>query len=113
MKDGESIVIGGLLSNDKKQTTYKVPFLHKIPFWVASYLHLKGVIERKTDLVIQITPKIIEDAYTGIAKSKEVSDYEDYVIQRHLSKDQNLDNYNEANQENQLQNIELQDKGGE
>ena len=113
VKDGESIVIGGLLSNDKKQTTYKVPFLHKIPFLGSKLFTSKGVIERKTDLVIQITPKIIEDAYTGIAKSKEVSDYEDYVIQRHLSKDQNLDNYNEANQENQLQNIESQDKGGE
>ena len=44
-------------------------------------LHL-SVIERKTDLVIQITPKIIEDAYTGIVKSKEVADYEKYVIQR-------------------------------
>jgi len=32
VKDGESIVIGGLLSNDRKQTTYRMPFLHKIPW---------------------------------------------------------------------------------
>ena len=82
VKDGESIVIGGLLSNDKKQTTYKVPFLHKIPYLGEKFFTSRGVIERKTDLVIQITPKIIEDAYTGIVKSKEVADYENYVIQR-------------------------------
>jgi len=82
VKDGESIVIGGLLSNDKKQTTYKVPFLHKIPYLGEKFFTSRGVIERKTDLVIQITPKIIEDAYTGIVKSKEVADYEKYVIQR-------------------------------
>lgn len=82
VKDGESIVIGGLLSNDKKQTTYKVPFFHKIPYLGEKFFTSRGVIERKTDLVIQITPKIIEDAYTGIVKSKEVADYENYVIQR-------------------------------
>ena len=81
VKDGESIVIGGLLSNDKKQTVYKVPYLHKIKFLgIGDRLFTsKGVIERKTDLIIQITPKIIEDAYTGIVKSNEVSEYEKYV----------------------------------
>ena len=80
VRDGESIIIGGLLSNDKKKTTFKVPILHKIPYLGEKIFTSRGVIERKTDLVIQITPKIIEDAYTGIVKSKEVSDYEKYVI---------------------------------
>jgi len=74
------------LSNDKKQTTYKVPILNKIPIIGKILFTSKGVIERKTDLVIQITPKIIVDAYSGIVKSEEVSIYEDYVIKRHLSK---------------------------
>ena len=42
VKDGESIVIGGLLSNDKKQTTYKFPYLHKYLGWGRNYLHLKA-----------------------------------------------------------------------
>ena len=37
------------------------------------------MIERKTDLVIQITPKIIVDEYTGITKSDEMIKYEKYV----------------------------------
>jgi len=87
VRDGESIIIGGLLSNDKKKTTFKVPLLHKIPYLGEKVFTSRGVIERKTDLVIQITPKIIEDAYTGIVKSKEVAEYEKYVIGGQLSQD--------------------------
>ena len=99
VKDGESIVIGGLLSNDKKQTTYKVPFLHKIPIIGSRLFTSKGVIERKTDLVIQITPKIIQDAYTGIVKSKEVAEYEEYVTKSFLSG-------NETNEPGSVNNVD-------
>jgi len=97
VRDGESIVIGGLLSNDKKKTTYKVPILHKLPYIGEKIFTSRGVIERKTDLVIQITPKIIVDAYTGIVKSKEVSEYENYVIDRQLP-DENIENSNSGNE---------------
>ena len=80
VKDGESIVIGGLLSNDKKQTTYKFPYLHKIPWLGKKLFTSQGVIDRKTDLVIQITPKIVVDAYTGIEKSETMKKFEDSVI---------------------------------
>jgi len=80
VKDGESIIIGGLLSNDKKQTTYQFPLLHKIPWLGKKLFTSNGIVERKTDLIIQITPKIVVDAYTGITKSQDMIDYEDYVI---------------------------------
>ena len=80
VKDGESIVIGGLLSNDKKQTTYRFPYLHKLP-WIGKKLFTsQGVIDRKTDLIIQITPKIVVDAYTGIEKSDDMKKFEESVI---------------------------------
>ena len=80
VRDGESIIIGGLLSNDKKLTTYSVPILSKIP-WIGKKLFTStGVVERKTDLIIQITPTIVVDAYTGITKSADMIDYENYVI---------------------------------
>ena len=80
VRDGESIVIGGLLSNDKKQTTYKLPFFHKIPWLGEKLFTSRSIIERKTDLIIQITPKIVVDAYTGITKSEEMIKYEKYVM---------------------------------
>jgi len=80
VKDGESIVVGGLLSNDRKITTYKFPFLHKLPWIGEKIFTSNGVIERKTDLIIQITPKIVVDEYTGITKSDAMAKYEDYVV---------------------------------
>jgi type II secretory pathway component GspD/PulD (secretin) len=80
VKDGESIVIGGLLSNDRKQTTYKFPYLHRIPWLGKKLFTSKGVIDRKTDLIIQITPKIVVDAYTGIEKSDKMKQFEESVI---------------------------------
>ena len=72
VKDGESIIIGGLLSNDKKETSYKFPVLHKLPWLGKKLFTSNGIIERKTDLIIQITPKIIQDEYTGITKSARI-----------------------------------------
>ena len=43
-------------------------------------IYVTWCCERKTDLIIQITPKIVVDAYTGITKSDDMQKYEDYVI---------------------------------
>ena len=57
--------------------------------------------------MIQITPKIIEDAYTGITKSKEVSEYENYVIDRENT-DERIQNSKPTNKPG-----ELLEEGGE
>ena len=80
VKDGESIIIGGLLSNDRKQTLYKVPILHKIP-WIGEKLFTsKNLVERKTDLIIQITPRIVIDNYTGIMKTDRMRSFEKNLL---------------------------------
>ena len=80
VKDGESIIIGGLLSNDKKRTVYKFPLLHKIPYVGEKIFTSNNVVERKTDLIVQITPKIVVDAYTGISKTNDMINYEKNVM---------------------------------
>ena len=80
VKDGESIIIGGLLSNDRKRTVYRFPLLHKIPFLGEKLFTSNNVVERKTDLIVQITPKIVVDAYTGITKTKDMIRYENEVV---------------------------------
>ena len=70
VKDGESIIIGGLISKDRKNTVYKVPFLHKIP-WIGKKLFTStDLVDRKTDLIIQITPSVLKDNISGIPKNK-------------------------------------------
>ena len=80
VKDGESIIIGGLLSNDRKQTLYKVPILHKIPWLGEKLFTSKNLVERKTDLIIQITPRIVIDNYTGIMKTDRMRSFEKNLL---------------------------------
>ena len=70
VKDGESIIIGGLISKDRKNTVYKVPLLHKIP-WIGKKLFTStDLVDRKTDLIIQITPSVLKDNISGIPKNE-------------------------------------------
>ena len=70
VKDGESIIIGGLISKDRKNTIYKLPLLHKIP-WIGKKLFTyTDLVERKTDLIIQITPSVLKDNISGIPKNE-------------------------------------------
>ena len=68
--NNESIVIAGLLASDKRYETHKVPLLHLIPFIGKKLFTSTSEIERKTDLIIQITPRIVIDNYSGIEKNK-------------------------------------------
>ena len=104
VRDGESIVIGGLLSNDKKQTTFSVPILSKIP-WIGKKLFTStGIVERKTDLIIQITPTIVVDVYTGITKSEDMIDYENYVIDGRTKKGSEPEMEEKDHDENENEN---------
>ena len=68
------------LSNDRKQTLYKFPILHKLP-WIGEKLFTsKNLVERKTDLIIQITPRIVVDNYTGIMKTNRMRSFEKNLL---------------------------------
>ena len=60
LKDGNSVIIGGLLSEDKTRTVSKVPILGQIPGLGLLFQH-HTVTSQKKDLVIEITPRIIPD----------------------------------------------------
>jgi len=60
-RNGQSIVLGGLISTDRQRTETKVPFLGDIP--LLGYLfRSSSVDDKKTNLLIFITPTIIESA---------------------------------------------------
>jgi len=60
LKDGNSVIIGGLLSEDKSTTVTKVPILGQIPLIGYLFQH-QSIQTRKTDLVIEVTPRILEE----------------------------------------------------
>jgi general secretion pathway protein D len=60
-EDGKTVVLGGLIGNSVQDVITKVPFLGDIPFlgWL---FKRKETVERKTNLLIFITPRIIRSA---------------------------------------------------
>ena len=59
---------------------YKFPLLHKLP-WIGEKLFTsKNLVERKTDLIIQITPRIVVDNYTGIMKTDRMRSFEKNLL---------------------------------
>ena len=58
LKDGNSVIIAGLLSEAKTQTVTKVPILGSIPIIGYLFQHHE-IMTQKTDLVIEITPRIL------------------------------------------------------
>jgi len=64
MRDGETIVIGGLLSDVRSKSVISVPFLGKIPF-LGALFRRETFDTEKVDLLIFITGHVIgEDEFT-------------------------------------------------
>ncbi|MDD5347458.1 MAG: secretin and TonB N-terminal domain-containing protein [Candidatus Omnitrophica bacterium] len=60
MKDGETVVIGGLLKDTKTKGTIGVPFLSKLPL-VGALFRRETVDNGKIDLLIFITAHVVSD----------------------------------------------------
>jgi type IV pilus assembly protein PilQ len=80
VKDNESIIIAGLLGADRKFTKHRFPLLWRIPYIGERFFTHTVEHENKTDLVIQITPKVIKDNYSGIDKKPIHSESEKIIL---------------------------------
>jgi len=58
LKDGDSVIIGGLLSEERTTTTTKVPILGDIP-GIGYFFQHQNIVTGKKDLVIEVTPRIL------------------------------------------------------
>ena len=63
-----------------KDTEYKVPYLNKIPLLGKKLFTSSDVIEKKTDLIIQITPTVLKAGIAGIMKTDEMIEFENSII---------------------------------
>lgn len=78
VKDNESIVIAGLLGVDRKTLKHRVPVLGSLP-WVGKLFRHTSIVDQKTDLIVQVTPHVIQDNYTGIEKAPNVEMFEESI----------------------------------
>jgi type II secretory pathway component GspD/PulD (secretin) len=60
LKDGGSVIIGGLLSEERTEVVTKVPILGDIPGLGWLFQHTSSSLSKK-DLVIEVTPRILAD----------------------------------------------------
>ena len=63
IKDGETLIIGGLIRESEAKTVQKIPVLGDLPL-VGAAFRSTSTSKIKTELVIMITPKIINDGDT-------------------------------------------------
>jgi len=66
IKDGETLVIGGLIREIESKTVQKIPVLGDLPLIGAAF-RSSATGKTKTELVIMITPKIINDGDSTVA----------------------------------------------
>lgn len=60
VKDGETIVLGGLIRDEYSKTITSVPLLSQLPL-VGELFKNRSTNKRRTDVVVTITPRIVHD----------------------------------------------------
>jgi len=94
VKDGQTIVISGIMGDSTEKAVYKVPLLGDIPIlgWL---FKSRSDIRDKTNLYVFITPHVIENQTQGAAikekKQKEIETFEGGVIKGYKWRDFGID----------------------
>jgi general secretion pathway protein D len=86
-QDGETIVIGGLIREDKNKTKNGIPFLSQIPLIGNLFSYTENTTAR-TEIIILLTPHVVKnqkevgdvttdyvDRYKGITKDKDINEF--------------------------------------
>lgn len=74
IQDGDTIAIGGIISETNSQTSSGIPFLHRIPGLGAAFGN-KSYSRERTELIVFITPRVIYD-------TNELTDASDELVQQ-------------------------------
>jgi type IV pilus assembly protein PilQ len=61
VKDGQTLVLGGIYVVDKSERASRVPYLHKIPLLGMAFKS-KEVSDSRKELLIFVTPRIVHTA---------------------------------------------------
>ncbi|MGA2535074.1 MAG: pilus assembly protein N-terminal domain-containing protein [Terracidiphilus sp.] len=64
LSDGQSFVIGGLLSNNENETFQKIPFIGDIPF-IGKFFQSMQRTKTNTELIVIVTPEIVSPIEAG------------------------------------------------
>ncbi len=60
VRSGETVVLGGIHEQTKRQDITKIPFFGDIPF-IGALFRNKSIVDNNTELLIFVTPKVLKD----------------------------------------------------
>ena len=64
MDNGDTVVLGGIYEQVKREDIEKVPFFGDLPY-LSWLFNTTSIRDEKTELLIFVTPKILKDAGTA------------------------------------------------
>lgn len=70
IKDGETLIIGGMIKEEETKNVNKVPFLGDIPI-IGTFFRSTTNSKTKEEMVILLTPKIVIDTEDAVIKDEE------------------------------------------
>jgi general secretion pathway protein D len=78
-EDGETVVIGGLISKNSTKTENKIPFFGDLPY-VGALFRYRTQVQLKQELIIVLTPHIIRNACEADQVSRERAKFMDWNL---------------------------------
>ncbi len=73
VQDGSTIVLGGLITENKGESESGIPFLHKIPY-LGGLFGKSATSSTKRELIVLITPKVVANNDTALEITREYAD---------------------------------------
>jgi len=70
VKNGETVIIGGLIRSEYYETITKLPILGDIPFIGVLFRHKNKTKDKERELLVFITPHIVKDTNVELAQAK-------------------------------------------
>jgi type II secretory pathway component GspD/PulD (secretin) len=98
VKDGETVILGGLIHQDQGIVTKKLPILGDIPLVGMCFRHKEQTVGQERELIVFITPRIVRDkADVNLAQIRNiqlpvreqdvvVASNRDYIINSNMNK---------------------------
>ena len=77
-QDGQTVILGGLISDNNSKGTTRVPFLSSIPF-IGKLFTAESRSGDKTELVVMVTPKIISSTSEWENLKRQLSSQLNYI----------------------------------
>jgi type II secretory pathway component GspD/PulD (secretin) len=73
IKDGDTVVVGGLIRNERSQTITKLPFFGDLPILGSLFRHKNKEKDKERELLVFITPRLVKEGATQLAQAQKAA----------------------------------------